>query len=143
MGFFQSETPATLSEDLGKLLLRLTVGGLMLFHGVDKVTSGIGFIEGLIAAKGLPSAIAYGVYVGEIVAPLLIIVGYGTRAAAAIFAFNMLVATLLVHAGDFLKLGEHGAWALELQAFYGLAAVAIALLGAGRFSASGGRGVLD
>ena len=125
---------AAMAEDLGKLLLRLTIGGLMLFHGVAKVQSGVGGIAGMLQAKGLPTAMAYGVYVGEVLAPLLLVVGLFTRLSAGVIAFNMVVATLLVHAADVVKLSEHGGWAVELQALYLLPAIAIALLGPGRLS---------
>ena len=39
-------------DDLGKLLLRLAVGGLMLFHGLHKLFGGVGFISGLLVEKG-------------------------------------------------------------------------------------------
>lgn len=123
-----------LNEDLGKLLLRLTLGGLMLFHGIAKITGGIDGISGMLAARGLPAAMAYGVYVGEVLAPLLIVIGLFTRLSAGVFAFNMVIATLLVHAGDLLKLGEHGGWAVELQALYLLPALALVLIGPGHFS---------
>lgn len=121
-------------DDLGKLILRVTVGGLMLFHGVAKLQSGIGGISGMLAAKGLPTFLAYGVYVGEIVAPLLLIVGLFTRPAAAVFVFNMIVAVALAHPGDLFKVGEHGGWALELQGFYILTALVVALIGPGAWS---------
>lgn len=121
-------------DDLGKLILRLTVGGLMLFHGVDKLQSGIGGISGMLAAKGLPTFLAYGVYVGEVVAPLLLIVGLFTRPAAAVFVFNMIVAVALAHPGDLFKIGEHGGWALELQGFYIFTALVVALIGPGAWS---------
>ncbi len=35
-------------DDLGKLLLRLAVGGLMLFHGLHKLFGGVGFISGML-----------------------------------------------------------------------------------------------
>src|SRR5690242_9178736 len=72
-------------EDAGKLLLRLAVGGLMLFHGVLKLRPGHGLasIKALVIAKALPGFIGYGVYLGEIIAPLLLIAGVATRAAAA------------------------------------------------------------
>ncbi len=52
-------------EDFGKFLLRLAVGGLMLFHGLHKLFAGIDGISGMLIAKGLPGFIAYGVLVGE------------------------------------------------------------------------------
>lgn len=42
------------SNDCGLLVLRLTVGGLMLFHGIHKLTAGVGFIGGMLAQMGLP-----------------------------------------------------------------------------------------
>src|SRR5713101_1753933 len=42
--------------DVGKLVLRLTTGGLMLFHGVDKLIHGLGHIRSDLAAAGLPAA---------------------------------------------------------------------------------------
>ena len=55
-------------DDAGKLLLRLAVGGLMLFHGIHKLIDGVDGISGMLAAQGLPGFIAYGVLVGEVVA---------------------------------------------------------------------------
>ena len=60
-------------DDAGKLLLRLAVGGLMLFHGIHKLIDGVDGISGMLAAQGLPGFIAYGVLVGEVVAPCLLI----------------------------------------------------------------------
>ncbi|MEO0532108.1 MAG: DoxX family protein [Planctomycetota bacterium] len=123
-----------ISEDIGKLLLRVTLGGLMLFHGVAKITGGIDGISGMLTANGLPAAMAYGVYVGEVLAPLLILIGLLTRLSSGVLAFNMVVATLLAHSGDLLKIGEHGGWAVELQMLYLLPAVALVFLGPGHFS---------
>ncbi|MFZ5724165.1 MAG: DoxX family protein [Pseudomonadota bacterium] len=120
--------------DIAKLLLRLTLGVLMLFHGIAKLTHGIGFIEGLVVAKGLPAFVAWGVYVGEIVAPLLLIAGVQVRIAAAIVAFNMLAAIVLVHMGDIFVLTDHGGWRLELQGFFLMTAVALILLGGGKYA---------
>lgn len=49
----------------------------------------------------------------------------------------MLVALLLVHTGDFFRLNDTGGWAIELQIMYLASAVAVALLGAGRYSVQG------
>lgn len=123
-----------LADSAGKLLLRLTVGGLMLFHGVAKLRGGIEGIEGMVTGAGLPAAFAYGVYIGEVVAPVLLILGLWTRPAAIIFAFNMVVAIALGHRSDFFSLGPHGGWAVEAAAFFLLTAVCIALLGPGRLA---------
>ena len=125
-------TPA---HDAGLLLLRVTLGGLMLFHGIAKL-KGVDFIKQTLAGKGLPEFIAYGVYVGEILVPLLMIVGLFTRISSAIFAFNMLVAVWLAHSGDLLSLNKHGGWAIELPALYGFGALALVLLGPGQWALS-------
>lgn len=124
------------NTDLGLLILRLSIGILMLLHGVSKLMHGAGFIEDVVTGAGLPSFIAYGVYVGEVIAPLFIIFGYGTRVAAAIFAFNMIVAVGLVHGGDIFTLGEAGGWSLELQGLYFFGAVALIFTGAGKYALS-------
>jgi putative oxidoreductase len=53
---------------------------------------------------------------------------------------NMIVAVLLVHTKQFFTLNETGGWALELQGMYFAAALAVALLGAGRYSIGGVKG---
>lgn len=122
------------SEDASKLILRLAVGFLMLFHGVAKIFGGVGFLEGMFSSMGLPAFFAYGVYVGEIIAPLMLIVGYKVRLAAVLVAGTMVVAILMAHMGDIFALTKHGAWAIELQMFYILASAAILFQGAGKYS---------
>lgn len=131
------------SADLGKLVLRLTVGILILFHGIAKVVAGPGIVLGLMAKNGLPPSLAYLVYIGEVLAPLLLIAGLWTRLAALLVMANMAVAVLLVHLGQFGQLASTGGWALELQASYFFTALAIALLGAGRYSVGGRNGRLN
>lgn len=125
------------AEDAGKLVLRATLAILILFHGVAKLIGGAGFITNMVAQMGLPPAFGYLVYVGEVVAPLLVLVGLWTRAAALVIAINMVVAVALVHTGELFQLNKTGGWALELQAMFLYGAIAVALLGAGRFSLGG------
>ncbi len=130
-------------DDAGKLVLRAALAIMLLFHGVAKLTGGIGFIGGMLAKAGLPEALGYLVYVGEVVAPLMILFGVATRAAAAVVAVNMLVAVGLVHMGELFSLNSTGGWALELQGMFLFAAVTVALLGAGRYSLAGKDGRLN
>ena len=124
----------SLDSDTGKLVLRLSVGGLMLFHGIAKIMhpGSLEFIGGMLAGFGLPAILAYGVYIGEVVAPLMVVVGYKARIGGLIMAVNMLFALVLAHTGDFFSLSEHGGWMVELQMFYLLSAVAVVFLGSGR-----------
>ena len=122
--------------DAGLLVLRLSVGVLMLLHGIAKLVYGIDPIEQMVVAAGLPSFVAYGVYVGELIAPLFIIIGFGTRAASVVFAFNMLVATLLAHSSQLLQLGDTGGWVLELQGLFFFAALVLVFTGGGKYALS-------
>ncbi|HKU87835.1 MAG TPA: DoxX family protein [Casimicrobiaceae bacterium] len=125
------------AADTAKLLLRITLGVLILLHGISKIKGGPGFILDVVEHAGLPEPFGYLVYVGEVLAPVLIIVGIWTRLAALVVAINMVFAVLLVHTGDLLKLNNTGGWALELQALFLVVAIAVALLGAGRYSVGG------
>lgn len=137
-----TQTPAN-TNDTGKLVLRVALGAMLLFHGVAKLSGGIGFVGDMLAKAGLPAVFGYGVYIGEVVAPLLILFGLFTRPAALVVAINMVVAVLLVHTSQFFTLNETGGWALELQGMFFFAAVAVALLGAGRYSVGGVNGRLN
>src|SRR5262249_54999879 len=92
------------ADCIGKLLLRISIGGLMLFHGIDKIMHKEPFemISKLITDRNLPNALAYGVFVGEVLASALVLVGFLTRFAAAVVAINMGVAVWLAHADDLL-----------------------------------------
>jgi putative oxidoreductase len=128
---------STLDSDTGKLILRLCVAGLMLFHGIAKLThpASLNFIAEMLAGFSLPTMLAYGVYIGEVLAPLMVIAGYRARVGAFLMALNMLFALVLVHSGDLFSLSEHGGWMVELQIFYLLSSLAIVFLGSGRLLA--------
>jgi putative oxidoreductase len=132
-----------ISTNLGKLVLRLTLGCLLLLHGIAKLHAVPAGIMDRVANAGFPSVLGYLVYVGEVVAPLLLIAGLWTRAAAVLVAINMIVAVLLAHPSQLDELGRSGGWALELQGFYFFTAVAIIFLGAGKFSIGGAGGRLN
>jgi putative oxidoreductase len=121
---------------LGKLVVRLTVGALMMFHGIAKILhpGSLEFIGNSLAGAGLPAFMAYGVYAGEIIAPLMVLAGFYARIGGLIIVVNMIFAILLAHAGDVFSLTQHGGWALELQAFYLLGGLAVVLLGSGKFA---------
>ncbi len=124
------------SESLAKLSLRLAVGVLLLFHGIDKIIdpSSIERIEGNLADFNLPSLLSYGVYLGEVLAPLMIIIGLKTRAGAFIIAINMVFAILLFHSHQLLQTNSYGGWTLELQGFYLIGAIVIFLQGSGKYA---------
>ncbi|HTH45321.1 MAG TPA: DoxX family protein [Oxalicibacterium sp.] len=127
------------ADDLGKLVLRVVLGVLILLHGISKIVAGPGFVINTATSAGLPAAIGYLVYLGEVAAPILLILGIWSRLAALVIAGNMLFAVYLVHMKQILTLNDQGGWALELQGMFLFSALALLCLGAGRFSL-GGRG---
>ena len=130
-------------DDLGKLVGRLVLGGLVLFHGVHKLLNGIDPVKHMVTGHHLPAALSYGVYVGELAAPILIVLGLFSRLGGALIVINMLMALYLVHTGSLLALNDQGGYALELQMFYLFGGLGVALLGAGRFSVGGADGPLN
>lgn len=125
------------ADDIGKLLLRLTLGMLILLHGTRKLIDGVGSVAGMLESAGLPSFFAYGAYLGEVVGPVLLLIGWFARIGAALIAINMLFALALVSGGDLLALNEFGGWAFELEGMYLLTAIALLFAGPGRLGLNG------
>jgi putative oxidoreductase len=123
-----------MASDTGKLILRLALGIFMLFHGYAKLTKGISGIEASLLKAGLPAFVAYGVYIGEVVAPLMVIFGFYARAGGVFIMINMIFAIALSHSTQLFDLGRTGGWALELQGFFLLTGLVVALIGPGRYS---------
>lgn len=122
------------NQDIAALLLRLTLGGLLLFHGWHKMHAGIGFILSMLAEHGVPAFIGYGIYLGEVVAPILIILGICCRPSAVVVFGTMIVAWLLADSGNTFRLSEVGAWAIEDLVFYAMMSVVVFFLGCGKYS---------
>ena len=123
-----------MSDDFGKLVLRLTLGILVLLHGIAKLKTGVGGMAPLLASHGLPAWVAYGAYLGEVLGPLMLIFGLAARTGAFIVFANMIFAVVLVHTGDLGTLNKQGGWTLELQAMFLFTAFALMLLSPGRYA---------
>ncbi len=127
-------------QDLGKFILRLGVGGLMIFHGIHKIIHGHDMIIDQLAAKGLPTWLWLGVPVGEIIAPILLIVGAFTRLSGVLIAFTMVMSMVLVKGGGSFALSTTtGGLGAELNLLYLAGALAIAMIGPGSFRLYKGR----
>jgi len=123
-----------MNESTGKLILRVTLGVLILFHGISKLAGGIDWLDGMLADAGLPVFFKYGVYVGEVLAPLAVIAGFYARIGAWLMAVNMLFAFGLAHGAELFALTESGTLQLELQYMFFFSAIAVALIGPGRYA---------
>lgn len=115
--------------DIGLLILRIGVSVLMLTHGLPKL---IELINGNTAIVGDPIGVgtlisSILVVVGEVLAPILITIGLKTRIAAVLAFITMAVAAFIVHGGDPIA-------KKEMALLYFIAFLALALMGAGKFS---------
>ena len=124
-----------MNENTGKLILRVTLGLLILLHGIAKIKGGTDPIAGMLVASGLPAFFQYGVYLGEVLAPLLLIAGFYARIGAWLVAVNMLFAIGLAHWSQVAEVNpQSGGLALEAQWMFMAAAIALALTGPGRYA---------
>lgn len=126
----------TQCKDIGLLILRISIGILMLFHGIANLNSDYIFIKNLLHDIGTPEFIAYSVFLGQIIAPILILIGWRARLASLVLALNMLTAIFMAHSADVFTLNEFGGWAIELQGLYLFGAIEIFFLGAGKYAIS-------
>lgn len=116
------------NRDLGLLLLRVGISGMMLVHGIPKISklfeSPIEFADpfGIGALLSLILTI-----IGEVVAPAFIIVGYKTKLAAIPATITMLVAAFIVH-------GQDDFYTKEKALLYGLGFLVIAIAGSGKYA---------
>lgn len=126
------------NRDFGLLILRLTVGLLMIPHGINKMIhpEAFDFVRGTVEAKDLPLFIAYGVFVGEIIAPLLVVLGFRARIGALIMFINGVATLYLAYSDKLAELTGHGGWAPELPALFFLGALTVFFTGAGKYSLS-------
>lgn len=121
------------NSEIAKLILRVSLGSLILFHGIHKLIHGISGIKSMVSSAGLPEFIAYSVYMGELIAPIFIILGLYARVASAILGINMLMAIFLAYGFSF-SLSKHGALAMELPLMFFIMSLLVVLLGSGRYA---------
>jgi putative oxidoreductase len=131
------------SDDIGRLIVRLTCGCLLFLHGSHSAIHGIQHIRDMLTNSGLPEFLAYGNLIGEVVAPLFMIVGFKSRIAALVVAFNMLLSIVIAHRDIAFARNDFGGWMIELNIFYMMTALAVFFLGSGKYSLSRGRGKWD
>ncbi|MEO0572660.1 MAG: DoxX family protein [Bacteroidota bacterium] len=113
---------------LGLAFLRIVPSLMMLSHGYPKfqklISGNMEFANPIGIGEG-PSLFL--TVIGEVVAPIMIIIGYKTKLAAIPALITMLVAAIVVHGTDPFNVQEK-AW------LYAVFFAAILLLGPGKFS---------
>lgn len=96
-----------LNADIGLLALRIFIGLRLIYGVVDNIFSWEKMLEfaGFLKINGFPLPIfsaVLSVY-AQFLCAILILVGYKARFAAAILAFNFIVAMIMVHLKDSIE----------------------------------------
>lgn len=118
--------------DIIILLLRVSIGVLMLVHGIPKLiklVSGEPIIFPNVFGMGPGLSLTLSAF-AEVFCSLLILVGFGTRLATIPLIISMLVASLLIHSADPFAVKE-------LSLHYLLVYITLLIAGSGRFSIDG------
>ncbi|ARS53130.1 DoxX family protein [Kushneria konosiri] len=124
------------NEHLGKLILRMVLGVTLLLHGIAKIGAP-GVVDRIgdhLQSWSLPAPLAFGVFVGELVAPLMILAGWRCRIGGALAAINMLFAIVLMRLGAVWALSDTGGWRIETEILMLGAALAVMFCGSGRMA---------
>lgn len=111
---------------LGLFVLRVTLGSIFLIHGIQKLSNMEGTI-GFFTMIGFSAFWAWVVALTETIGGALVILGFGTRIVASLFAIIMLVVITMVKNGK-------GFSAVELDLVMLGLALGVGLIGCGKWS---------
>lgn len=122
------------NPDIGILIVRIALGGIIFFHGFHKLLHGIDETTQILASGGIPAPglLAYFVYVSEVLAPVLIVLGVFTRLSALTIVVTLI--TILIVLPFPVGLDEHGAMNIESQLYFLALSAALFFTGPGRYS---------
>lgn len=121
--------------DLGILFARLGLGVCLFMHGFAKILHGIGGVKSILTKAGLPEVMAYGSYVGEVVAPIMIILGIFSRIGALLVIGTSLTIIYAYHGlGNLLELTNVGGFKAEILYLYIALSLCIIFNGSGKYA---------
>jgi putative oxidoreductase len=125
---FSTKSSASINH-IWLLIYRVTISGFMLTHGIPKLNR---LISGNVGEFADPLGVGHMMSLiltvsGEVVAPILVILGFSTRFSAIPVAFAMAVAGFVVHGADpFAR--------KELALLFLMGFLTIIVMGGGRYS---------
>ena len=121
--------------DLGILFARLGLGVCLFMHGFAKISHSIDGVKGILAKVGLPEIMAYGSYVGEVIAPIMIILGIFSRIGALLVIGTSLTIMYAYHGlGNLLELTNVGGFKAEILYLYIALSLCIIFNGSGKYA---------
>ncbi|MGE6630905.1 DoxX family protein [Bacillus sp. NPDC077027] len=119
------------NQEIGAIFIRVILGAIFFFHGLQSFQEGIGGIAAFFGQMGIPEFMAYVVKTIELVGGIALILGLGTRIFATLFVPIMVVAIITV---GFSK-GFIGGFEFELSLL--VMSIFLALSGSKLFSIDG------
>ncbi len=120
--------------DNGLFFLRLIFGICFLMHGISKISHGIDFVKGMVVNSGMPEILSYGVYIGEVLAPICIIIGLFPRISSFIIIINSAMILFLAHGLNLFGLNQYGGFNAELPFLYIGICLCILFCGSGKYA---------
>lgn len=121
--------------DLGLLILRLGLGICLFMHGFGKILHGVSGVKSILVGAGLPSFLSYFAYLGEILAPIMIAVGFYSRAGAAlVFASSIIILYSFFGFSNLLELNSVNGFKAELIYLYIAMSICIIFSGSGKYA---------
>jgi putative oxidoreductase len=120
--------------DIALLLLRVVTGFLFLPHGLAKVSSNFAGVKAMLAKAGLPEMLYLGTFVGEIIAPICLMLGLFSRIAGLLIAFVMVFAIALTEGAAAFTKGATGGYLGELNFLYLIIGITFFIAGAGKYA---------
>ncbi|MFZ0804843.1 MAG: DoxX family protein [Candidatus Sulfotelmatobacter sp.] len=117
-------------QPLALLVMRATLGIIMVAHGYHKVFGGLGHFTQTVSGLGLPGWLAYVSAFTEFLGGLLVLAGFFIRAAAFAICIDLAVAIWKVHWHNGLT-ADHG---IEFPLAVATLAFALIFFGSGPIS---------
>ena len=121
--------------DLGLLFLRLGLGICLFMHGFGKILHGVGGVKNILVDAGLPSFLAYFAYLSEVLAPIMIAVGFYSRLGALlVFGSSLVILYSFYGFSNLLELTNVNGFKAELIYLYIAMSLCIISTGSGKYA---------
>ena len=121
--------------DLGLLFLRLGLGICLFMHGFSKILHGVGDVKSILVSAGLPGFLAYFAYLSEVLAPIMIAVGFCSRIGAVlVFSSSLVILYSSYGLSNLLELANASSFKAELIYLYIAISLCIISSGSGKYA---------
>ena len=121
--------------DLGLLFLRLGLGICLFVHGFGKILHGVGGVKSILVGAGLPGFLAYFAYFSEVLAPIMIAVGFYSRVGGVlVFGSSLVILYSFYGLSNLLDITNVNGFKAELIYLYIAMSLCVISSGSGRYA---------